>query len=272
MMAVGATQEEGAGEQRSGGVREMAVAGETEQRAASKRRGMARAYRRTLEDVAQRIVNREVNDVRNAATRLLRRTVAEFEGWLEEFYGREAEFVRTHLTPAMLTYAELIAAEIAEELGAGVPGAELEQFVRNYVAARANIWTARGKHGLQKALRSALATGADPKEVLEEELGRMQQAAAGEFAADESVRALGAFSKVLYGLMGAAALIWLTSGAESCEYCQGLDGKTIEVQGYFVEEGANFKPGQGEAFRPGSNIGHPPLHNGCDCVIVAKAG
>ena len=72
----------------------------------------------------------------------------------------------------------------------------------------------------------------------------------------------------LYALAGILRKRWRTFG-DNCPYCSGMNDRTIELQGAFLAAGSELTPTGANPFRSSATIGHPPLHAGCDCMIVA---
>lgn len=242
-------------------------------RAANSRRRLALSYRRTLADVAQRIMNREANDVAQAARKYLRqRGLFDFKEWLRKFYEEHVAFIMQYLMPVMLTYAELIVKEIAQETGQAIEGEALQAFMDEYVASRSRIWAARHQAAIMATLDRAVAEGeaseADMLALVEALVEELKIEAAGGFADDESIRIGGSVARWAFAAAGVAKLRWVAFG-ENCDMCSHLNGAIVEVSGWFVPVGESLPNSQGEPFRSRSNIGHPPLHNGCDCMIVA---
>lgn len=89
-------------------------------------------------------------------------------------------------------------------------------------------------------------------------------------AANETVRAANALAVEKMRSSGVTRKVWRTSGGKTCPYCKGLNGRTVSVEQTFFDAGSEYKPAGAKTpltFR--SNIGHPPVHQGCDCWIEA---
>lgn len=243
-------------------------------RAASSRRRLAQSYRRTLRHVAQRITNREVNDIRNAARKYLTpgASATGFEVWLRNFDGEHAAFVREYLDAPMRTYAELVAAEVERETGRDVAADEMGSFVRDYVEGRANQWMANLMRGVQAALhpqenRAENDAGGDALGGVEGFLDERQAAQPDAFADEESTRASNAMAVWLYILIGILRKVWRAFG-ENCPYCGHMNGTTVGVEEHFLQPDDQINL-PGGAFKTNHTVGHPPLHTGCDCMVVA---
>ena len=92
----------------------------------------------------------------------------------------------------------------------------------------------------------------------------------GKIAMNESVQFMGAAAKTLFVVAGVTVLRWAANPG-ACPFCAGLDGKVAGVLKNFVNAGQGVDGGEGTdgPLVPSDNIGHPPLHNGCECDIVA---
>lgn len=239
------------------------------------RQQMAASYRRTLEETARRLVNREVNDVRNAARKRLggeQRSVADFEVWLDEFYRDFGHVAREYLMPTMQTLGELTRDDVEREVGQRWPDDELETWVYNFVDGRALAWCSSHRRRLQEALRAerSASTRASDDDVLanvEAILDEMQERDPERFAREQAVREINAIATTIYSYF-VLAMRWFTFG-ESCEWCSQLAGQVIGSSGWFLEGGSSLLDAAGTVFRVSGNVRHAPLHEGCDCQVLA---
>ena len=246
-----------------------------ELRSATSRRRLARSYRGTMEHVAQRIVNREVNDIRKAARKYLAgKDLGAFETWAQMFDPEHAKFVRDYLHAPLVTYLRLVTAEIERELDDEIDEARLLAFGEEYVSGRRNDWMAE----LQRRLRQVAARAEDQAEEEWDPLGSVeswlderQAKRAGFVAQDETVRGGNAMALQVYRLGGIVYTIWRAFG-ESCPLCQSLDGRTTKIGEWYLEAGNELGGKDGSKFVSMGNVGHAPLHDGCDCVNLAVRG
>lgn len=248
-------------------------------RTANSRRRLANSYRRTIEHVAQRVVNREVNDVRNAARRYLGAGVVNvpgFEDWLRDFDPPHRKFVREYLDPPLRTYTDIIATDVEREIKRDVPDDEVAKFAADYITGRTNQWMAN----LMRAMRKAVTRPVDmpagmetwnPLDAVEEELDDRAAKQAGSFAEEESFRTSNAVALAMYVLAGVTLKVWQAAGGDNCPYCSELNGQTIGVDKLFLPAGTALAGAVAGAtpFVSQADIGHPPIHAGCSCVIVA---
>ena len=109
----------------------------------------------------------------------------------------------------------------------------------------------------------------DPEAALEETFDRWRNERPEDVGFEESVRFGAAMAKMVFVSGGAITLTWVTFG-DNCPYCNGLDGRVVGVQEFFLPAGLAFQPeGVATPLVPSSNIGHAPAHGGCDCMIRA---
>jgi HK97 family phage portal protein len=243
-------------------------------RAVSGRRRLETSYVPTLQHVAQRVVNREVNDMTNAAKRFLPEgNTAGMEMWWMTFDRDHSQFVKNYLDAPLRTYIDLASQQIERELGREIDAEPVNEFATNYVDARRNEWMARLRRLMQNAMER-------PEDWDDEEefdaldrllgaLGNRQESYAENFAIEQTSRGINALAVALFAIAGVARKVWRSFG-ESCPYCEALDGLVIEVEGDFIGEGASFGPGGAAPFVPTRSISYPPLHAGCKCEVMAE--
>src|SRR5690606_15191421 len=104
-------------------------------------------------------------------------------------------------------------------------------------------------------------------DLIEEELEEWDERV-DRIAEDEAHRSANAVARMAYLLLGFLSLRWVVTGSEPCDYCQAMDGRTVSGDEAFLAAGASFAPGGLAPFSSQSTIRHPPLHNGCQCVIA----
>jgi hypothetical protein len=244
-----------------------------ELRSATSRRKLAKGYRGTLEHVAQRIVNREVNDIRQAVKKfLLDGNLPGFERWLAAFDAQHSEFVREYLHAPLLTYLNLVMAEVERELDKEIDPAAVAEFGEEYVTGRRNAWMADLMRRLRKAYRKpgdVAPADWDAVASMEEWASHREETEAASFAQDETVRGGNALALVVYGIAGVIRKIWRAFG-ESCSLCKSMDGRVVAIERWFLAAGEGLTGGDGKTFSSMGDVGHPPLHGGCDCIVLAE--
>lgn len=222
-----------------------------------------------LAEAAQRIVNREFNDIGQAAKSLLgKRGRAEFDEWLNQFATDHAAFVEKQMRGPVTATGALAADSAAREIEADA-APDLSEFTDDYLADRAARWVAIMRAAVQEAVYPP-AEGADydPLTAVQEVLQKRKEDQAEDWARDQAVRIVNAFAVVAWTALGWLALRWVTFG-ENCDYCGHLGGRTVGISSWFAQAGESIPGGDGKSpFKTGSNVRHPPLHDGCDCMVV----
>lgn len=239
-------------------------------RSAAMRHRLQRSYRRVIKDLAARMMRREVHDVKEAARKWLKtRATSDFQRWLTDFYEDHKGYIERQMNPAMQAYGEMVATEAANEIAGEMHDEETERFMRAYVRTYAGRHAGNHEKRLMELVQEALNTGQDVLEAVEAELDWMEESLPDEIAFEESVRANNAAAKLIYGLNAISTLRWSSFG-ENCPYCSNLDGMTVSISANFIDEGQAFQPeGADTPLAPGRDVGHPPAHKGCDCMITA---
>ncbi|MDY6796967.1 MAG: phage portal protein [Actinomycetota bacterium] len=237
-------------------------------RGAALRRRLALSYRRVFSDAAARLIKREVNDVAKAANKMLgSRSIEQFEAWLEDFYRELEHVAETMMGPAYQSYAEALLAAASQEIGVEAEMlAEFEAFTRRVIAGFASKHTGSSLGQLKQLLRMALG-GVDPQPLIEERLEEWEEKFPKKASERETIRFGGAFSRTFFFASGVTVLVWVAS-ADACPLCMSLDGQTVGQNGYFVRQDDEISAEGAEPIRPSSDVGHPPLHDGCECMIA----
>jgi HK97 family phage portal protein len=240
-------------------------------RSARTRHRLAAAQRRVILDVAERVMRRETHDVGEAVRKYLgKRDSGQFLIWLEEFYKEHQKFMTRQFLPVFLAYAETVAAEAMDEVGAEEDLQErLERFVKSYTGSFAASQAGISLHRLKTALQEALHDGLDAEEALQAELDHWRAARPGEIATEQSTRANNAAAKFVYAAVNVKIIRWVSFG-ETCPYCKRLDGRTISITKNFLSPGDQLEGDEEhQPLTTTTNVGHPPAHDGCDCMITA---
>jgi HK97 family phage portal protein len=248
--------------------------GRSEERARRSARGRHRlmlAHMRVYRDVAARIVRREVNDVRNAAAKFFKRRDAQsFTLWLGEFYREHVEFVAQQMMPLARSYGELVAAEAQGEIGESQEMTpRLESFVTAYVGGYAARHASISEGRIRGTVQEALEANEDPLEALEADLETWEEKRSDEISRWEAVRFGSALAVMVYLIGGILRLRWVAFG-DTCPYCRDLDGKVVGIKQFFLPAGSDYEPdGAERPLHVSHNVGHPPAHHGCDCMVAA---
>jgi HK97 family phage portal protein len=235
---------------------------------------MARAMHPIFEDVAARMVRREVTDIsRQAAKNLRSRGSDDFLQWLASYYGDFASSLRDAFRPALLSVARHASAAAAAELQRRPRGLtdQLRSFADEYLAQLADGWCASARTQLEIVLNDAATAGSDPVAAISDRLQRWQDTKISKVADRQSFESLNALLLASYGVYGITRFRWLASGS-SCPYCRQLAGKSAGIEEHIISAGSAL---DGDGHESGSmqirrNVRHGPLHGGCDCTVAAE--
>jgi HK97 family phage portal protein len=239
------------------------------------RRRLMITQRPLIQDVAARCLRREIHDVKDAAGKYLKnskRNEQQMDAWLTQFYQSHQEFIRKQFAPVLTSYGQLIAGAAGDEVGSDGWTPEMEQFVRaylnSYVQRHAGISEAEMRTLIQNAIASASVEG-DLTDTLDSELADWEDTRSNEIAMQESVREGNAVAKAVYIAAGFLELVWIAN-ARACDYCSALDGQVVSVTSNFLNAGEDYQPaGAPSPLKPTGNVGHPPAHPFCECLIAA---
>lgn len=234
------------------------------------RQGIAAAQAGILEDATQRVVRREVNDLRRAVDKYLvkRQDVAGFLLWMDEFYREHQVFAIRTMRPSYEGIARLTLSSVARELqkpNLTDKTADLMAFVQSYLEALGIRWAASSSNQLKQIIRDAQA--GEMVDELSTRLDKWNDEEAVREARRESVRSVNAFAYAAYGLASVTALRWVARG-ENCPYCKAMNGRIVGYDRSFMDAG-EFAPDGAVAMLIRRPIKHAPLHDGCDCQVIA---
>jgi HK97 family phage portal protein len=232
------------------------------------RRRLQKAHRGALRDAGARVIRREVKAIRRAADEMLgTRDAQQFERWLREFERDQQTFTADAFHAPLATFADAIWAAAADEVGSEAePGPEFQRFVQQYangIAAR------HAGASIGMVLARIEAAGAEAaREELDALLDQWETDRPDREAFRESIKGGSAFAKAAWVTAGILQLVWIAFSP--CELCAGLDGKVVGIQENFVDAGDTAGGGDDSAdLESRLDVGHPPLHGGCECMISA---
>jgi HK97 family phage portal protein len=240
------------------------------QHIAAMRRRMRASHRGAIQDAVSRTLKREQADVMRSANKMLgKRDSSGFTEWLQSFYADHKEFIQTTMTPAMIAYAQSVAAAAADETGFDLPEEgltpDMKAFCDDYVATYADRSAGLSLGVLKGAMSAEGAAGSELAALAAVFAGWMTDRA-DQTARYETVRSGDAFAKQTYKEAGVTRMVWVASGdLRECNTCADLDGQVVGIESNFIDAGSG-------ALDPGSDIGHAPAHDNCGCTVVAEAG
>lgn len=236
-------------------------------RSASRKR-LNDIYKPLIRNAVEEIIKRERADVMREAEKVFKkRDFFAFNEWLQNFYEDHKDFMSRKITPVMTSFAEAVHAAAAEEIDTEPQMTERHRgFLNAYIAG----FIAR--HTAKSSLKiSELAKSTEPIEALEAEFDQVQATGIDAIANEQSIQAGAAFAKFTFMAAGITKLVW-SANSDACEFCSSLDGKVVGIEESFAMSGESISSSTGAnpPMAVGHNIGHPPLHAGCECSIIPQ--
>ena len=209
-----------------------------------------------------------------AANKFLpRRSIEQFEQWLEQFYGEHPAYVKKQMGPVLMSYAQAIANAAGDEIGAsGELTSQLEKFIKEYEASFTTRYVGSSRGQMREVLRKAIEKNEDPIPALQERFDEWEERRPGKVSEAETVQLGSAMAKAVWVFAGVTLIRWM-AGPSACDLCQELDGMILSVEKTFLQEGKEYTPeGSEQTFTSYVNVGNPPAHEHCGCGIVAEIG
>jgi hypothetical protein len=247
-----------------------------ETRATPMRLRLRGSYLGLYKDTAARVLRREVHDISRQLDKLRHHRInaAEFLLWLDDFEREHADFVKKQMIPLNGSYGEAVALEAMDEVAA--EGDEIDpgviRFIDSYTGTYAARHTGISLDLMAKAIRDAQQNEEPTEDAIERELETWENGRANWIAEEETTRVNNAVAKTVFIIAGVKKLKSVAFG-DSCPYCKALNGKIIEINKWFLAANEELLPeGIDEPLTTTTNIGHPPYHGGCDCMIKAEFG
>lgn len=253
-----------------------------ERRQEDERLELRAVFEPLLLDALRRMVNREVSELR----RRLRSRAGDLEQllqFLREFYeptGKMSDFAAASVFPTFRSFAVAVLRQVTAELALEVESSRVDGMLegeRGYLESFVRRYSSSSRKQLQALANDAASIDEDPVEAISERLEEWQEGSqngpprAERMARRELVQLGEASSVFAFGAAGVVTMVWRTLG-DSCPLCKGMDGRTIGISEHFIAAGQEFVGSDDTTkITPRSNVKHPPLHPGCDCMVTAGA-
>ena len=237
------------------------------------RQNIAHSYRKIIEDGAERVVRREAERVKKLARQIFTirsmRNLDKFSTLLEELYSQFGDYLKKQVSPSFSSLAEAISSQAQTEAGnTDEIAAEVNKFMQEYVEAFSQRYIDSSRGQLISTVRKASEAKEDPLEYIFNLLGQWQKTRPGIVSRNENVKINGAVSRVTWTFSGVRELVWRNTGNKTCAYCNSMSGKVVGIEEKFVPANVDFKPlGADGSLKIRGPKSHPPLHQGCDCII-----
>ena len=240
-----------------------------EKRNSTSKHNKALNYRRIFKDAAERLIKSETKDIRRGIKKLNERDVQDFNAWLEQYYDEAPDRIKRTMMPAMLSYAEAIQEEAAEEVGAekGM-SPELEKYMERHAEFFATDHIRSSKGQIEALVREAVDKGENPADLIEDRLKEWEEKRPGKISVDETTEVAGVVSKFVYAAAGVTTLRWVNASGDPCPFCQEMDGKVVGIDQPFVgREEKLTAEDEDTGMRVRKPAFTPPIHNSCQCQI-----
>lgn len=237
-------------------------------RTAATRFNIAASFKPVYQDILLRLIKKESVDIKRGFNKwFLERDKQEFDNWYKEYYQKQTDYIRSRLAPVYNSLNIAIYNEVKDEVNAQDRKDDQEIFVRDYIDVFVRKYIKEHKKNIGLAVMDITKNGADPEERIDETFEGWARNAAND-SRSEVVKSSNAFAKYAYILAGIEYLRWVNTGASPCPYCQNMDGKIVGINQTFVQAGGNVETDQGR-MEITRDVGHAPLHDGCECQIIA---
>jgi len=242
--------------------------------------GLRDVFRPLLEDAYGRQMRAEIREVTKLVEKHLgtegraTRDASSLGAALEKYYNNNPAYaaaLEKILGPVMRAYANAVKRAVEGELGGPVP--DLGDFIDNYTKG----FTARQAESHLGQLLALVRDSEDPYEAVNQRLkewgvGRTAggKSAAEKLAGREAIQWGDAVAREAMRRAGVTELVWIANGS-ACPICQELDGSVVGIEDGFVEASDEIDPADDEVspLKIYSKVLHPPLHNGCECMLAA---
>lgn len=230
------------------------------------RKRIIESSRSSFRRAASAIVNREVKAVRSAAEKELR-SAGSFARWIEEFYADLPAHIRREFLPVVEMLAVNVAAAAAEEVNSSPPTQEdIDAYVSSYVDTLSLRWTTSSLGQLRQLLAETPAEGL--ADAIAKRTEEWSERRADKVEKNESYRTGNAFTRFALIGAGVTLLRWVTV-SDNCPFCRQMNGKVVGVSENFLDAGDGIDgEGKDGPLKIRGNHTHPPIHAGCDCMIV----
>lgn len=283
--------------------------GHEERAAAGERKRLRKAYQKLLSEAGRRLVRAEVRDItagvkkylgepqrhedtkeKQLATKTQRHEGHEdpnmggdaratrgelsqagdsFINWVRKYYREDFPAVAEKIMSAPFdTYAGEVMQAVAREISLDeLP--ELETFGRGYL----NGFAARhadSSIGQMIGILQDAEDDAGGADRVRTRLEEWEDTRGDKIGRRESVRLGEAIAATV--IIGAGYKLRWSANAGACPICQELDGAVVGRGVSFIGAGSTIDP-KVEGVAPltvGGDIGHGPLHDGCECIVVAE--
>lgn len=232
---------------------------------------LASSYKGLFEETTLRILKFERSNILKKAEIIFGKrniNILNFMEYLDKFYKDEYNEISKRSRPVINTYGMVISDAVSDEIGTVIKKENLDRFMDSYSEAFNANYINSSKKRLNEIAQQAITDENDPLTAIENKFNEWEESRPGVVATRETIKIAGAVSYFTYKDAGIQEMVWINTGSPSCPYCQELDGQVMGIELPFKNESDSMQAGEGEPLTFSSNIFHPPLHGGCQCMLV----
>jgi len=216
-------------------------------------------YYSLILDAAERIVLKEAKavgkNIKNGGNK----------SSVDEFYKHMPAVIRKQLQGVISTYQEAIMDQAASEVSLDVD--DIIGDARKWIDEYFDIYVLRHV-GRSQGQINALLDKEDSQELVMQRMDEWIERRPEKIAVEESVRAANSATQFVFWSAGFSS-VWRIRGAETCPYCQELNGRKVKPGQSLFTSDAEFEPkgAKNGPMKIRGGLSHPPLHQGCDCYV-----
>jgi len=235
------------------------------------RKRLAEVNKRLFSDAVSRIVGMENIAITRAVKKYIKYGVTnDFVEWLNDYYVKMPESIEKNMLSIFMAYADVVQIEANQEIGNEPQMTpELEKFVADYENVYSFNYINSSKNQINKIIRETPKED-DVSELILARVGEWREKRPEKEAGRQVIESSSAFSKAVYLTAGVMSMKWIAAGIHPCPYCIEMNGRIVGIQGDFINKGEQLNPEGGSGpMLTYQNKSHPPLHDGCECTIIA---
>lgn len=215
----------------------------------------ARYYSLIL-DAAERIILKEAKAIKKQ----VKNRAGEFDKWFDEFYKHMPAYIRKQMQGTMASFQESIMEQAASEVNIDL--VDIEKEIKSWIDGYMDVYI---KRHIGRSIGQVSALKIDD---INDRMDNWLEKRPEKIAVEESVRASNAATQFIFWSTGFVS-VWRIRGAQTCPYCQELNGRAVKSGEMIFGGGENFEPSGAKngPMKINRGISHPPLHQGCDCYV-----
>jgi HK97 family phage portal protein len=240
-------------------------------RSATLKSRLAKSHEGLFREATSRIIEFEKKNILKAADSIFNKRGVEslnFIEYLDKFYKDKYSEIDKRIRPVIYTYGNVIYDSVADEIGTKIDSKNLDKFMDEYTIAFNKRYIGSSKSQLKDTISRAMEEDLNPYEEIENKVKQWEETEPQSVALKETVKIAGAVSFFTYQLVGIQRMIWVNTGSNPCPYCEEMNGQVMGVTQAFKTSIDTMEAEGKEPLTFSSDIFHPPLHNGCVCMLV----